>query len=367
MKKIFYLFFVFTMLIGCHESSNPSKIMAFDKIEYVHSFPKSYTLSNEKLVDWDLIGMKQFRIVDSLLIVSTNDKNGFWSFFLADDLSFKGSFIKQGQGPNEFIYSPDIINSSFQREKDLLIAYIYDFQTGRLYKMNVDDSFSTQENILELTKDNLPPFLFDFAIIDDGIFYCKEIANEQTQQLRYILNHEVKETPIKFDRLNKAQVAKGEDFNIISSITVKHPKKDIIVEAPITLNQINLFSCMGELQKTICVGDKLDNIGSIENKIQWMRIYTYGAVRTYNDFFAVLRIGDDKKTFQTTRKSLPIIQLFNWEGEPIAEIKVNRFITSFDFDLRNKYLYTLDSPTDEFYRYNISSILNDIIPNLTKK
>lgn len=367
MKKIFYLFFVFTMLIGCHESSNPSKIMAFDKIEYVHSFPKSYTLSNEKLVDWDLIGMKQFRIVDSLLIVSTNDKNGFWSFFLADDLSFKGSFIKQGQGPNEFIYSPDIINSSFQREKDQLIVFIYDFQTGRLYKMNVDDSFSTQENILELTKDNLPPFLFDFAIIDDGIFYCKEIANEQTQQLRYILNHGEKETPIKFDRLNKAQVAKGEDFNIISSITVKHPKKDIIVEAPITLNQINLFSCMDELQKTICVGDKLDNIGSIENKIQWMRIYTYGAVRTYNDFFAVLRIGDDKKTFQTTRKSLPIIQLFNWEGEPIAEIKVNRFITSFDFDLRNKYLYTLDGPTDEFYRYNISSILNDIIPNLTKK
>ena len=49
--------------------------------------------------------------------------------------------------------------------------------------MNVDDSFSTQENILELTKDNLPPFLFDFAIIDDGIFYCKEIANDQTQQL----------------------------------------------------------------------------------------------------------------------------------------------------------------------------------------
>ena len=65
------------------------------------------------------------------------------------------------------------------------------------------------------------------------------------------------------------------------------------------------------------------------------------------------------------RKKEPIIRLFDWEGNPLAEIKLNRFITSFDMDLRNGYLYTMDHQTDEFYQYDIQNILVNI-PTVNK-
>lgn len=345
---------------SCINEYDSTKYMAFNEVKYIKQFPHSFTLSNEKVIDWDLIGMKRFRIIDSLLITSTVNKEGFWSFYSTQDLSFRGNFLKQGQGPNEFIFAPSLDVTSFQIENDQLVAYIYDFQTGKFYKMNVSKSFRTQELDMSQTNDTLPAFLFDFAMIDSATFYCKEIANNQTQQLRYTLRHGKKEVPKKFDLLNSAAVDKDEDFNIISTISVKHPNKDIIVEAPIALNQINLYSCYGDFEKTICVGEQLDNIDKIQNKIRWTRIYTYGDVRTFNSFFGVLFIGEDQKSLQTDRKKLPIIQLFNYEGEPIAEIKSNRFITDFDIDLNNGYLYALDNKTDEFYKYDIHHILDNI-------
>ena len=148
---------------------------------------------------------------------------------------------------------------------------------------------------MSIKKDSLPSFIFDFAVIKDNLYYCREINKDQTQQIRYLRFNGKKEIPNTFKILNQAFVEKGEDFNLLSTITKESPKGDRIVEAPIYLHQINIYSSDGKWGKTICVG-KADDIGDLEDKISWTRIYTHGGVCTYDKFFGVLFVNEDIRT-----------------------------------------------------------------------
>jgi hypothetical protein len=358
MKKTIFIFITLLCLSSCSSSHKPSSFMAFENIAYIDKFPLTYSLSNEEAINWNVIGMKKFRIYDSLLVVSTTDRDGFWSFYNINDLSFKGKFIKAGQGPNEFSMAPDIRTSRFYTEDNMLFIDIYDFQTGKIYKMNANQSLRKNELDISIKKDSLPSFIFDFAVIKDNLYYCREINKDQTQQIRYLRFNGKKEIPNTFKILNQAFVEKGEDFNLLSTITKESPKGDRIVEAPIYLHQINIYSSDGKWGKTICVG-KADDIGDLEDKISWTRIYTHGGVCTYDKFFGVLFVNEDIRTMQTKRKTLPTIQLFTWDGKPLAELKLNRFVSTFDIDLTNGYLYALDIE-DVLYKYDIRNILDKI-------
>ena len=54
------------------------------------------------------------------------------------------------------------------------------------------------------------------------------------------------------------------------------------------------------------------------------------------------------------------IFLFDWNGEPLAQLNLNDFATAFDIDLINGYLYTLDWRTEAFYKYDIREIIGKL-------
>ena len=147
------------------------------------------------------------------------------------------------------------------------------------------------------------------------------------------------------------------DFNILSAITKCNTDKKKILEAPITLNYLNLYSYDSDWGKTICVGNELYNISDVQSQNKWDRIYTYANITPFTDFFGALYFGEDEKTYQMNRTKLPVIYFFDWDGNPLMELKLSEHGTSFDIDLVNGYLYLLDLKTDNFYKYNIKDIL----------
>lgn len=104
----------------------------------------------------------------------------------------------------------------------------------------------------------------------------------------------------------------------------------------------------------------LDNIENIQDREKKDRIYTFTDLRLFSKFWGAVFVNEDKMTYQTERKKLPVIMLFDWQGEPLAELKLNHFITMFDIDFRNGNLYALDIYTDVLYKYNISDILKKL-------
>jgi hypothetical protein len=355
--------FALFLIAGCESTdTSPSDYMTFEDIRYIGEFPQTFSLNNATEVDFDIIGMQNFCIYDTLLIVSTTDKDGSWSFVSLNNSRYLGKFLSLGQGPYEFFQSPSVVrNVKFFKEKNEFHAVIYDFQKGKLYNMNISESMTNNRLSISTLKDSLPPFLSGFTMIDSAIFLCKEINNNETMQIRYVLNGEIKTTPPHPDKLNRASVDASEDFNILSTITKQGvDDNEFIVEMPIHLNYINIYTLDGSFGKTVCIGEKLDDIQKIQDKKQWERIYAFSDLRLFQGFWGVIRINEDMKTFQTKRKRFPVIMLFDLKGEPLAELRLDRFITSFDIDITNGFLYALDLQTDTFCKYDISDILKKI-------
>jgi hypothetical protein len=333
--------------------------MILDDVEYVSAFPKTLELQNKQLADIEIIGIRGFAIYDSLMIVSTGNKNGFLSFVSLPEYNHYGDFLTIGQGPLEFLFPMFPGKMKFLKDNNQLSAYIYDMQKGDILKMDIDKSIKTQETHIS-KKAFIDPFLTNFIMLDSSKFFCKELHNNQTQQIRYILDNGIKTTPDILKKLNLSSIKYGQDLNILSTNTKCNLGNHIIVEAPVNLNYLNIYSLDGSWGKTICIGNKLNSIDKIQDIVEWERIETFGDLRIFTDFWGVLYINEDKKTYQTERKKLPSILLFDWNGKPLAKLQLSNFITSFDINFIHGQLYTLDVFSNEFCKYDISNILKEL-------
>ena len=364
MNKLLYVFMFFSIyvLIGCKPNTKSSPTyMAFDDIKYVTEFPQSFKLTDKIVPDIDVIGITNFTVYDSNIIFSTKRKDSLWFVFSLPDFYYRGSFLSNGNGPFEFVQSPRVNAGKLFKENEELFAGIYDFQKGRVFKLNLDRTLNEKKLTISVLNDSLPAFLFNFMIIENDKYFCKEVNNNHTQQIRYILENNKRTTPVVLEKLNQASINEGEDINILSTMTKMNYDNGIIVEMPIGLNYINMYSLDGNFSKTVCIGDKMDNIEKIQNKDRWDRIYTFADLRIFENFWGVIQIDEGEKTYQMGRKKLPKIYIFDWQGKPLAELKLDHFITSFDIDLKNGVLYTFDVHSDEFYKYDVKEILNKML------
>ncbi|HLW50414.1 MAG TPA: BF3164 family lipoprotein [Sphingobacteriaceae bacterium] len=365
--NIRHLFYTITALsivwaTRCSQSPSqrvPSNYMGFDKVSYVDKFPQTFSLQGRVEPEIDVIGIQSFAVYDSLVIFSTNNGRALWSFVSLPDYRDLGSFLTRGEGPFEFVQAPSVSNGAqFAVKGNNLVAQIYDFQRGRLLEMNMTRSITSQELEMAILHDSLPKYSFNFLVINDDTYFCKATNNHHTQQNRYLLNKNNERTvPAIFEKLNQIVLREGEDLNLLSTSTKWHAQYDRLVEMPTGLNYINLYAPDGSFAKTICVGTELDDLDKIQDQRAWNRIYRFANLRVFDDFFGVVQINEDEMTYQTKRKKLPAILLFDWNGEPLAELKLDHFITSFDIDFINGVLYTFDVHSDEFFKYDINDIL----------
>lgn len=351
------------ILISCSQSPTPSSpnFMVFDDVEYVTEFSQSYKLIGKTVPDIDVIGINDFIVYDAKIIFSTKRTDSLWTVYTLPEYDYRGSFLSKGNGPFEFVQSPRVNAGKLFKENEELFAGIYDFQKGRVFKLNIDRTLNEKKLAISVLNDSLPAFLFNFMMIENDKYFCKEITNNQTQQIRYIVENNQRTTPEIIEKLNQASIREGEDVNILSTMTNMNYDNGIIVEMPIGLNYINMYKLDGSFSKTVCIGDKLDNIEKIQNKDRWDRIYTFADLRLFENFWGVIQIDEGEKTYQLGREKLPVIYLFNWQGKPLAEFKLDHFITSFDIDLKNGVLYTFDVHSDEFYKYDVGEILKKVL------
>lgn len=356
---LFPLLSVF-LLAGCNNGKySPKEYMVFDEIEYVDGFPDVYKLSGKPMADIGLMGVRDFRIVDSMLVFSLRGNDSLWSFYSLPEYRLLGRCFTKGSGPDEFVDLPETaFKTDFFREGADWFACIYEFPTGRLKKANISSLLRGEGDAVTSLCDTFPPSLFNFITIDDSTFFCKEMDYSRTRQLRYLQTASGRIVPSSMRRLNEASVDNPEDFNILSTITKMHHPTRTVVEMPIGLNSINMYSLSADsLAKTICVGTEPDNVEAVEAQDRWKRLYTFADVRLFDRFWGVLSLQEDMKTYQVGRTKYPSVLLFDWEGHPLCEVKLDHFATSFDVDVRNCTLYTFDVQTDEMYVYDVSEVL----------
>lgn len=244
------------LLWSCAEKpSEGPDYMILDEIVYVDEFPKTFQLEPPVRVDVPVVGATKFMILDSLAVFSTNNPDGWWAFFSFPDFEPQGSYIKKGNGPIDFLYSPWVgTKNSFYEKDGELFAVIYDQAKGIVFEMNVGETLAQKQLSMRPIKDLLPTYLFDFTMVDSTTFFCREISHNDTKLERFILQNGSKSVPGILNKLNEAAIMKGEDYNLLGTMTKYNAKTGRFIEMPTDLNYVNIYSLDGSFAKTICVG-----------------------------------------------------------------------------------------------------------------
>lgn len=127
-----------------------------------------------------------------------------------------------------------------------------------------------------------------------------------------------------------------------------------------SMNHINLYSPDGSFARTVCVGNKLDLIAKIQDTPRRNRRFTFAHPMVYAGFWGVVCWNIDALSYEMEKGKASSVMLFDYEGNPLAEIKFNAFVSSFDIDFAKGELYTLNHQSDAFYKYDIRHILKQL-------
>ena len=357
-----YILFVF-LFTSCSKFDNSSKDLSNVKVEYI-KIPVRYNLRDFKRVTLNIkLGDVQgFRVYDSLMIISKRSDDKLWSFYSLPKYRHLGDFLDKGRGPFELAMSPSL-HHLYHTEEGLLCAYLRDDYVGNVFNFNITESLKTDSIHISKLEFAVPNSVFNYVPIDSTKALIKQIENNNTKQNRYIFNSDGTKTTNSFlDRWNKESVKEGDNnHNIISSIIRYHKKNDRFVETQSMMNYLSIYSLDGSFAKVICFSDELDTPRKIERISTSERMYYFGGVRLYDDFFGVLYFNEKVHPGELGEKEkYPSIILFNWEGDPLAELVLGDNIYKFDIDFNNGDLYTYDNYEGQLYKYNIQSILDEL-------
>lgn len=358
MKRLFQLLACLLLFVSC-KTITTTNYLCFDKVKYITQFPRTIQLDAGEQIELDLIGIQDMLIHDSLMIVGTKNSRGYWSFFSLPDFDHKGDFLLQGNGPQEFLYPPSAGKAQFRSEGRKTIIYIPDTNKGRMMRMDLSETLQNNDLRIVNMHDSLSPLLFNLVYIDSTTYLCKAITKDQAQQTRYLLKNGHRKTPNFLKKLNDTRVTPHDlNYNLLSTITKYSPEHNMVIEMLVDLNSLNMYTLDGSFTQTLCLGKALFNIDELEAKSYWKWTYVFANLKLFDTFWGVLYLGETNKSFQTERKNLPKIYLFDWQGQPKAELLLPHQATTFDIDLNNGYLYTVDHITEEIYRYEFKDIVD---------
>ena len=335
-----------------------SDYMVLDNIAYITHFPKIIEIEQGECLDLDIIGKSSLAIKDTILIVSTSDEYGLWSFFSLPEHKYLGKYLMKGNGPNELLDAPRVNKQNFYNKNGDLYVLLYDFQSGRSYNVNISKTLSNNQLVINHSRYALPSALFNLSRLNDTTLLCKEVNNTLNQQIRYMLIAGQRASTKNLEKLNISSSGVYGGLNILDTYTKCCPSRNIVIEAAMDLNQINLYSLDDSIGKTICVGAIVDNIRVIENIERKDRMVCYEHLEPFPNYFGALYIYDTAENIYYEKSKKNVLQFFDWCGNPLVEVKLDLMINSFDIDFLRGYLYTINYETDEVYIYDFHEVID---------
>lgn len=362
------------MVTGCGDGRKvPDNSLAFDDVVYVEDeYPVTWELTEGDTLDIPVLGVSDFVIKDSLLIVSNNDNAGRVSVLSLDGKTVLGKFLREGRGPGEVVSFNGVSMTQFSHRDGHLTACWTDY-AGTLTEWDV--TASLRDGISEVATRDLEldgsSMLLKALPIGDSEYLVAAAGEDRNTIKRFVLSQNGKtEVTPPLERLNRAEVrstaqASGSvvgsgnmvtfsvpGFNSISGSYAYSPERGLVVEAERTRNSLSIFSIDGDYARTVCLyGKSIDDVSDVD-------------------------VGNDRERLMLRPKAFPefisalhwlrepevelYVRLYGYDGEPLAEIPLPKGCIFYDFDVSGGCLYVLVSGQELLIRYDVSGLLQEI-------
>ena len=346
MNKVYlWLCFILSMttLFSCQENG-----IHLEKTKKCSGFAKSINIEQGDTVSISEVGITGFKIIDTLLVISTKDKEDGYSVYSLPKIKKLGSFMEVGHSATEVSEIPDIADAYLYKEVQNVMLSFQDSRTGYYLDVDVLQSLEKGKQISKKKEhfiQDAPGNVFLFYHFAPEDFYAVCLDMKELKWIRqYYHKNQLVSVPA-MNCLNQYAVQNIEQFVQGSLICYPafHAQKGIVAEVHWHSNQIHLYSLHEDKAITLIPNEKLDdylNLPTDQNEHK-KRVY-YRAIKGYKDFFVLDHPTPQNENF---------LQCYDWEGNQLLEMKMPQPYTSFDIDLVNQSIYTLDNETEQLTRY----------------
>lgn len=360
--KLLSLFSIMTLtLVGCNKSGQ-QKIAMPDTLIY-QDFPKEINLK-ETSGTIDDIGLSYIKIQDDYIIISHGSFKP-WSIFSRSNGEKLGDILSIGQGPTEFQLVPNPTSGAYTLENDSLVVYLDDQNQHRVMRLNIPKEIETGSGLSEAFRsDSLNNRLWMVKTLGKDKVLVQKPSEDFSSFRRIIVTPDsTYEIPVT-RHLSKIAIPEGDDFkiNLLAKISGYNPSNKKVVEAMSFFNQINLYSLEDDWGKTICIGTDLDKVEDVMARNKNDMHFIHWGLTSWDDAFGVIYMDAGISDIGKGNVNHVEIRIFDWDGNPIARIPIDRNIKSFDIDFSDNLMYAVDATEDKVVTYDISPYIDVFKP-----
>lgn len=352
---LIFLLQVVCFITACNKTAPINYIIG--NVEYIESFPIDTCLQPTITLIDNISGIANIKGIDSLMLTINTDNEYYMSIFSTRSGKKLMDILKKGNRPSEFLYPPSLqrltnINDS------LLASLLYNTDKE---SFTVDLKRSVAENKAIFLNYSFPRLFNDVKniiplISKDSLMIRRNFKKGGFD--RIILTSTGKQRKLKFD----SQISfKKINHNTISSLPLAICNDSIVLEACISLNEILMYSVDGHsYQRTICVGNHLDDVNKTNNlnKSEFPR--AYGGIQQWKDKVVLLYHGISEKNYQSNIGNSEL-QIFSENMQPLMRIKLPEVINGFYIDKDGELLMLISRKGNQnITKCNISNLLNNL-------
>ena len=352
--KIFFNIVILTIclvLSGCTPEDQATTISFDNRISF-SEFPAVVSLDSGTIIDTKTIGNLQFRVIDSLMVIATAERENSWKVRSIPGDSTLLEFISIGRGPDEFVSSPLISQASFFNGDGKMYILLPDNYRQQLRKIDLSksiDSGQMESDVENNFRINNFSVYSNFSDTSTRIFVSVNPSEGSIE--RTILKDGSELSLNSIQHLNQYKVPAPDKLGLLMPNIIFNCDKNRIVEVLELYPQFNIYSLDDNFSVTVMPEGKIDSYKRyIDNETAENKELIYSGVNGYEKFFVINKINGEKSE----------LWFFNWDGMPLLDIKLPELATSFDIDFRNHTLYTLNFKNDIFKKYDLKDILEGV-------
>lgn len=344
MKKIPFIIALAGLLLGCCKENPPlTKIKKLD-------VPGHLTGRTITLPDRIIMPLKIFIIGDKLLVEDYTQKEIFKVFRLPEyQFLYSWGFI--GEGPEEYIHvnpeSTSISNGTFEF-----------LDLGKIRSFKLDE-----EGPVELDIRNLPSLgspANNLEKISDSIYIANTPIFSDDEYEHMVFDLSSNKIIKKFGRFPEEKIrfrSQNEKHIAFHTSSTANNFTGRYASFYTYFKRFKIYQDNGELLNEVVLRPDGEKKYSIKDAKQ--NIIYFAEPYSSNSYIYVLLIGKSVNDLESDEEDYnPILTIWNWNGNPVAQYKLNKPVTSFTISEERQTLYGVSYlKMDELYEFKLPDSL----------
>jgi hypothetical protein len=325
----------------------------------------SKNVIDKQIVDIDLLGANDLYVFDSLLLITGNNPAAQLKVYSTNSFSLLGSFCSAGRAKNEF-NNPVNNGQQFYRNSKNEIIFPFIDNRFNVKEVNISQSLVKNSTLVDESVQCLDLLRGNFQILDNDInrtfenVYGARDKNDLYTASKYYIKSKDGEIEKELNVFPEVLKFTGITTYIPYYIGAiyKHPEKNIIVQPLQYMNYLLYFDLDNEKYFAVHKKGSLsfdDDISSFAN----VKMCFGSASVTSEYIFVIYDLNDDRKDPEMTD-----LLVFDWNGNKLAELKLNAYVYRIAFDEIHSKLYGLgysEGNTDEgLFSFDFNELMSSL-------